>query len=121
MSPLLADPSRTFCLTTWFNPADSARQLTALCGDRWRTPTAIAYEGAIALSRTRPRRKSAPTLTVQQRRCEIIDLLAGHLARMPDALDIPPSRLASPPDSEHESAPQNLCESAPTGLELSEN
>jgi hypothetical protein len=33
-------------------------------------------------------RKSAPTLTVQQRRREIIDLLAGHLARMPEAVAV---------------------------------
>ena len=41
-------------------------------------------------------RWSAVTLTVQQRRREIIDLLADHLARMPEALDIPPSRPGSP-------------------------
>ena len=81
-------------------------------------PDAIIHEGAIALTRTR---KSAPTLTVQQRRREIIDLLAGHLARMPEALDIPPSRPGSPPGSEHESAPQKLRPRSQIGLELSAN
>lgn len=33
-------------------------------------------------------RKSAPTLTERQRRRQIIDLLAGHLARMPDAVAV---------------------------------
>lgn len=66
-------------------------------------------------------RKSAPTLTVQQRRREIIDLLADHLARMPEALDIPTSRPGSPPDCEHESAPQNLRRRSQIGLELSAN
>ena len=95
-----------------------ARQLSALCGDRWQTPNAIIHEGAITLTRTR---KSAPTLTVQQRRREIIDLLADHLARMPEALDIPPSCPGSPPDSEHESAPQNLRRRSQIGLEHSAN
>lgn len=40
-------------------------------------------------------RKSAPPLTAQQRRRQIIDLLAGHLARMPEALAV-----ASPPEDE---------------------
>jgi len=33
-------------------------------------------------------RKSAPTLTERQRRRQIIDLLAGHLARMPEAVAV---------------------------------
>lgn len=73
------------------------------------------------MTMTRPRSKSAPTLTVQQRRREIIDLLAGHLARMPEALDIPSSCPGSPPGGEHELAPQNLCRSSQIGLELSAN
>lgn len=66
-------------------------------------------------------RKSAPTLTVQQRRREIIDLLADHLARMPEALDIPPSSPESPHKDEHESAPQKLRRRSQIGLELSAN
>jgi len=39
--------------------------------------------------RTRPRKKSAPTLTGRQRRRrQIIDLLAGHLGRMPEAVAV---------------------------------
>jgi len=41
---------------------------------------------------TRPRKKSAPTLTERQRRRQIIDLLAGHLARMPEADTVSASR-----------------------------
>ena len=66
-------------------------------------------------------RKSAPTMTVQQRRREIIDLLAGHLARMPEALDIPRSRPGSLPEGEHESTLKKLRRDSPIGLELSEN
>jgi len=33
-------------------------------------------------------RKSAPALTERQRRRQIIDLLAGHLARMPEAVAV---------------------------------
>ncbi len=33
-------------------------------------------------------RKSAPTLTERQRRRQIIDLLANHLARMPEAVAV---------------------------------
>ena len=33
--------------------------------------------------RTSSAKRSAPTLTATQRRHQIIDLLAGHLARMP--------------------------------------
>jgi len=33
-------------------------------------------------------RKCAPTLTANQRRRQIIDLLAGHLARMPEAVEV---------------------------------
>jgi hypothetical protein len=40
-------------------------------------------------------RKSAPTLTKRQRRRQIIDLLAGHLARMPEAVAV-----SAPCDSE---------------------
>jgi len=38
--------------------------------------------------RTRPRNKSAPTLTERQRRRQIIDLLASHVARMPEAVAV---------------------------------
>jgi len=81
-------------------------------------PDAIILEGAIALTGTR---KSAPTMTVQQRRREIIDLLAGQLARMPEAIDILPSRPDSLPEGEHESALEKLRRDSPIGLELSEN
>lgn len=81
-------------------------------------PDAIIHEGAFALTGTR---KSAPTMTVQQRRREIIDLLAGHLARMPEALDIPRSRPGSLPEGEHESTLKKLRRDSPIGLELSEN
>ena len=37
-------------------------------------------------------RKSAPMLTANQRRSQIIDLLAGHLVRIPLALAVPPPR-----------------------------
>ena len=37
---------------------------------------------------TRPRKKSAPTLTEVQRRRQIINLLAGHLAKMPEAVAV---------------------------------
>jgi hypothetical protein len=70
--------------------------------------------------RFRPRR-AKPPLTADQRRHQIIKLLADHLARMPEALDIPPSRPASPPDPEHESASQNLRRRSQIGLELSAN
>ncbi len=49
-------------------------------------PDAIIHEGAITLTGTR---KTAPTLTVQQRHRHIIDLLAGHLARIPEAVGVP--------------------------------
>jgi len=52
-------------------------------------PDAIIPEGAIVL----PTRKSAPPLSPRQRRRQIIDLLAGHLARMPEALVV-----SSPPE-----------------------
>ena len=51
---------------------------------------------------TRPRIKCAPALTVNQRRRQIIDLLASHLARMPHALDVPPVRPTLPPGTEHD-------------------
>jgi hypothetical protein len=38
-------------------------------------------------------RKSATTLTERQRRRQIIDLLAGHLARMPEAIAVSPPRV----------------------------
>ncbi len=66
-------------------------------------------------------RTSPLALTVEQRRRQIIDLLAGHLARMPRALGIMPSRLGLPPDAEHESTPQNLRKSSRIGLEVSAN
>jgi len=40
-------------------------------------------------------RKSAPTLTERQRRRQIINLLAGHLAKMPEAVAV-----SSPRDRE---------------------
>lgn len=66
-----------------------------------------------------PRPKSAPMLTVQQRRREIIDLLAHHAAHMPEALDIPLSRPRPSRKSEHASAPQNFRRHSQIDLELS--
>ena len=63
-------------------------------------------------------KKSVSILTAQQRRRQIIELLAGYLARMPEAIDIPPSRPGSPPDSEHESDLKNLQERTQKSLEL---
>ena len=66
-------------------------------------------------------RKSTLALTVQQRRRQIVDLLAGHLARMPEAIDMPPPRVGSLPESEDESAGSNCSEDSQIGLELSAN
>ena len=45
-------------------------------------------------------RKSTPPISPAQRRRQIIDLLAGHLARMPEALVV-----SSPPENETEAHP----------------
>lgn len=58
-----------------------------------------------------------PTLTVQQRRRQIIDLLAGHLAAIPGALAVPAERSDPAPDRPL----QNLPESPQNRLELSAN
>ena len=58
-------------------------------------------------------RKSAPTLTERQRRRQIIDLLAKHLACMPAALSAP----SGPPGPGRDSAQQNLAESSQNRLE----
>lgn len=58
-------------------------------------------------------------MTAAQRRREIIDLLAGHLARMPEAIDVPASRPGSLPESEHEPDPKKLRPQSRIGLELS--
>ena len=63
------------------------------------------------------RRNTTPILTAHQRRRQIIDLLAGHLARMPEGLDIPPSQ----PRSGHNAPPQNLSRHSQNDLELSAN
>lgn len=60
----------------------------------------------------RPRRVK-PTLTADQRRRQIIDILAGHLATMPGALAVPPERSYSTPDR---SLGQNLPESSQNRL-----
>jgi hypothetical protein len=60
-------------------------------------------------------------LTVQQRRREIIDLLAHHAAHMPEALDIPLSRPGSSPEFEHASASQDSRRRSQKDLELSAN
>ncbi len=63
-------------------------------------------------------RKSAPQLTAQQRRRQIIDLLAAGLARMPAAIAIPAT---SPPDPQPDQAEQKVSEKAETGLDVSAN
>lgn len=63
-------------------------------------------------------RKSAPELTADQRRRQIIDILSAHLARMPVAIAIPSE---SPPESEHDRAERKLCQNSQMGLELSAN
>jgi hypothetical protein len=66
-------------------------------------------------------RKATPSLTAKQRRRQIIDLLAGSLARMPDAIDIPPARPDSSPVSADQIAQKNLPRGSKTALELSAN
>jgi hypothetical protein len=66
-------------------------------------------------------RKAALTLTVKQRRRQIIDLLAGSLARMPDAIDVQPARRDSSHEAADEVAQKNLPRGSKTALELSAN
>jgi len=66
-------------------------------------------------------RKSAPELTADQRRRQIIDILSAHLARMPAAIEVPPKSPQASPDSGAETARQNLRGNPETGLELSAN
>jgi hypothetical protein len=66
-------------------------------------------------------RKSTPALTVQQRRRQIIDLLAGHLARMPEAIDVPPPKADLVFESGEESATMNCSKDSGISLELSAN
>ncbi|MFW5690475.1 MAG: hypothetical protein ACOCXY_01550 [Planctomycetota bacterium] len=60
-------------------------------------------------------RRVKPSLTADQRRRQIIDLIAGHLAAMPGALAVPPQ----PSDPTQDHRPQNLPESTQNRLELS--
>lgn len=60
-------------------------------------------------------RRTKPALTVDQRRRQIIDLIAGHLAAMPGALAVPPESF----DPAHGSSPQILPETPQNRLELS--
>ena len=63
-------------------------------------------------------RKSTPVLTAQQRRRQIINLLASQLARMPKGIDIPMSSSESPPDSGQQITSQKVCPNVPSGLDL---
>ena len=61
-------------------------------------------------------RKSTPVLTAKQRRRQIINLLAGQLARMPEGIDIPMSSPESPPDSGQQITSQgSVCQVAHFG------
>ena len=60
-------------------------------------------------------RRVKPALTADQRRRQIIDLIAGHLSTMPEALALPPE----PPEPAQDSARQILPESSQNRLELS--
>ncbi|HCD34627.1 MAG TPA: hypothetical protein DER01_19625 [Phycisphaerales bacterium] len=63
-------------------------------------------------------RKSTPVLTAQQRRRQIINLLAGQLARMHEGIDIPMSTPESPPASGPTTTSQKICSNVQSGLDL---
>jgi hypothetical protein len=68
----------------------------------------------------RRRRKRGPQLTPEQRRQEVVDLLAAALADMPAALALADGADAStPPTSPPDGGPENSQESSQKALELS--
>jgi len=71
------------------------------------------------LPRTGRRKSSRPILTADQRRRQVINLLAGHLARMPHAIDVASSQPKSSPDCSQEASPHNPRESSEIALEVS--
>ena len=56
-------------------------------------------------------RKSAPTLTERQRRRQIIDLLASHVARMPEAVAVssPRPRIVGQKNFQNPAKPDLMC------------